>query len=88
MTHEHDGLAGLAAREAGFETTAPPGFTCPAIDKAQRVMRRLAWRVKNRPETPEDEVQALLREGLRHLETVRTENRQMREAFRQKRRST
>jgi len=85
VTHEHDGLAGLAAREAGLETVAPPGFTCPAIDKAQRVMRRLAWRVKNRPETSDDEVQVLLREGLRHLETVRTENRQMREAFRHRR---
>jgi len=77
-------LAGLAAREAGF-APEPPGFTCPAIDKAQRVMRRLAWRVKNRPETSDDEVQVLLREGLRHLETVRTENRQMREAFRHRR---
>lgn len=59
----------------------PPGHTCPKIDSAQRVMRRLAWRVRNRPEAPEDEVSALLREGLQLLEDVREENRQMRRAF-------
>lgn len=59
----------------------PPGFTCPNIDKAQRVMRRLAWRVKNRPEAPEDEVNTLIREGLLLLEQVREENKQMRQAF-------
>ena len=60
---------------------APPGFTCPQIDKAQRVMRRLAWRVKNRPEAPEDEVSRLLSEGLAYLEVVREENKQMRAAY-------
>jgi hypothetical protein len=44
-------------------------------------MRRLAWRVKNRPEAPEDEVSALLKEGLLLLEQVREENKQMRQAF-------
>lgn len=67
--------------------TEVPGWTCPAIDKAQRVMRRLAWRVKNRPEAPEDEVQALLREGLAYLETVREENKQMRRAVRDRERA-
>jgi|DEB19_MinimDraft_3_1074340.scaffolds.fasta_scaffold02011_2 hypothetical protein len=85
--HEHDGLAGLAAREAASHVdVAPPGWTCPAIDKAQRVMRRLAWRVKNRPEAPEDEINALLAEGLKALETVRSENKQMRRAFRKENR--
>lgn len=58
-----------------------PGFTCPTIDKTQRVLRRLAWRVKNRPETPEDEVNALLAQGLALLETVREDNKQMRAAY-------
>lgn len=83
MTHYHEGLAGLAAREAASHVdVAPPGWTCPAIDKAQRVMRRLAWRVKNRPDALEDEVNALLAEGLRALEIVRDENKQMRRACR------
>ena len=87
MTHFHEGLAGLAAREAASHVdVAPPGWTCPAIDKAQRVMRRLAWRVKNRPEAPEDEINALLAEGLKALETVRSENKQMRRAFRKENR--
>ncbi len=66
----------------------PPGFTCPNIDKAQRVMRRLAWRVKNRPESPEDEVSALLKEGLLLLEQVREENKQMRQAFEHRKSNT
>jgi hypothetical protein len=81
----HSDLTGLAAREATNHVTAqPPGWTCPAIDKAQRVMRRLAWRVKNRPETPEDELKRLLIEGMYWLEQVRAENKQMRLAFREK----
>lgn len=63
------------------ELPRPPGHTCPTIDKTQRVLRRLAWRVKNKPEAPEDEVQALLREGLDLLERVRAENTQMRAAY-------
>ena len=59
----------------------PPGHTCPAIDRTQRVLRRLAWRVRNRPECPEDEVAALLAEGLSMLEQVREENRRMRAAY-------
>ena len=61
--------------------TKPPGHTCPNIDRAQRTMRRLAWRVKNRPESPEDEIQTLLREGLETLERVREENKQLRAAY-------
>lgn len=63
------------------EIPKPPGHTCPQIDAAQRYMRRLAWRVKNRPEAPEDEVQRLLREGLAVLEQVRDENKQLRAAY-------
>ena len=63
------------------EIPKPPGHTCPNIDHAQRVMRRLAWRVKNRPECPEDEIQTLLWEGLETLEGVREENKQLRAAY-------
>lgn len=62
-------------------TPRPPGHTCPTIDRTQRVLRRLAWRVRNKPECPEDEVQALLAEGLSLLEQVREDNRQMRAAY-------
>jgi len=65
----------------------PPGHTCPSIDHAQRVLRRLAWRVRNRPECPEDEVQALLAEGLAVLEQVRRDNSQMRAAYHAARRA-
>lgn len=57
----------------------PPGYTCPTIDKAQRAMRRLAWRARN-PERASD-VSDVLSEGLALLETVRTENAAMRKAF-------
>lgn len=59
----------------------PPGFTCPAIDKAQRAMRRLHWRVRH-PEHDGVGEDAVLAEGLAALEQVRAENKQMREAFR------
>lgn len=59
----------------------PPGHTCPAIDQAQRTMRRLAWRIRNRPECDDDEVAKLLADGLAALERVRAENRQMRAAY-------
>lgn len=55
------------------------GFTCPDIDKAQRAMRRLAWRVKHRPESSEDEVSTLLNEGLQALERVREANKRLRD---------
>ena len=60
----------------------PPGHTCPEIDRAQHVLRQLAWRIRNRPADffPAEEVAALLREGLAVLETVREENTAMREA--------
>ena len=63
------------------ELLKPPGHTCPQIDAAQRYMRRLAWRVKNKPDASEDEVRALLREGLAVLEQVREENKQLRAAY-------
>ncbi len=60
----------------------PPGHTCPNIDRAQQVMRQLAWRIRNRPPElySEEEVADALREGLRALEHVREDNTAMREA--------
>ena len=60
----------------------PPGHTCPNIDRAQRVMRQLAWRIRNRPPEfySEDEVAEALREGLLALEHVREDNTAMRDA--------
>lgn len=58
----------------------PPGHTCPAIDKAQGALRRLAWRCANpehRGVTPAE----VMAEGHAALEQVREENRQMRAAY-------
>lgn len=57
----------------------PPGHTCPNIDKAQRQMRRLAWRARNYG--AKGDVSEVLAEGLRLLEEVRQENAQMRAAY-------
>jgi hypothetical protein len=57
----------------------PPGATCPRIDRVQRALRRLAWRVRNRPGA--QDVDELLRQALADLELVREENRQMRAAY-------
>lgn len=62
------------------ETPKVPGLTCPQIDKAQHVMRKLVWRLQHREGTPPDEISALLREGLAALEEVRAENVAMRAA--------
>lgn len=62
------------------EAIRPPGHTCPAIDKAQSALRRLAWRCANPNHygvTPGE----VLAEGLAALEQVREENRQMRAAY-------
>ena len=56
----------------------PPGLTCPKINKAQRAMRRLAWRARH---GRTDDVSEVLSEGLAFLEEVREENRQMRSAY-------
>lgn len=61
----------------------PPGHTCPAIDRAQSALRRLAWRCANPNHygvTPGE----VLAEGLAALEQVRAENAQMRQAFARK----
>lgn len=55
-----------------------PGHTCPNIDKAQRQLRRLAWRVRH---GKKDDVSEVLVEGLKVLEAVRQENIQMRAAY-------
>lgn len=57
----------------------PPGFTCPYIDGAVSALRRLHWRAKNEPRGDEDEI---LQEGIRLLERIRSDNRQMRAAWR------
>lgn len=57
----------------------PPGHTCPNINKAQRSMRRLAWRARN-PDRADD-VSVVLSEGLALLEEVRAENAAMRKAY-------
>jgi hypothetical protein len=65
------------------EDMRPPGHTCPAIDKAQSALRRLAWRCANPNHygvTPGE----VLAEGLSALEQVRAENSQMRQAFARK----
>jgi hypothetical protein len=56
-----------------------PGHTCLAIDKAQRAMRRLAWRARN-PDRASDVIEVLA-EGLALLEQVRSENAEMRKAY-------
>jgi hypothetical protein len=59
--------------------STPPGHTCPAIDKAQRALRQLEWRVRN-PDKSKVDTSAILKEGLAYLEEVRRENKQMRRA--------
>lgn len=58
----------------------PPGHTCPAIDRAQSALRRLAWRCAN-PDHQGTTPGEVLAEGLAALEQVREENRQMRAAY-------
>lgn len=58
----------------------PPGHTCPAIDRAQSAIRRLAWRCAN-PEHVGVTPAEVLAEGLTALEQVRAENAQMRAAY-------
>jgi hypothetical protein len=61
------------------EKMKPPGYTCPNIDKAQRAMRRLAWRARH-PERAGG-TSEVLAQGLALLEAVRAENAQMRKAY-------
>lgn len=58
----------------------PPGHTCPNIDKAQKQMRRLAWRARLKYGGYHD-VDEVLQKGLKALEEVREENAQMRSAY-------
>ena len=73
-----------------------PGHTCPQIDKAQRALRRMAWRahrtkaddgldlpdddIGREVALRQDEVAVILRDGIRALEEVRAENAAMRAA--------
>lgn len=59
--------------------TKPPPATCPNIDKTQRAMRRLHWRIRHGDGRNDED--AVLREGLALLEKVRSENAEMRKAF-------
>ena len=61
--------------------TKPPGHTCPAIDKAQSAMRKLAWRCRHPQHESRVTVDDLIDGGLAALEQVREENRQMRAAY-------
>lgn len=73
----------MAARLLDDDAVRPPGHTCPAIDRAQSALRRLAWRCANPNHygvTPGE----VLAEGLAALEQVRAENAQMRHAFARK----
>lgn len=60
--------------------TKPPGHTCPAIDKAQSAIRKLAWRCVN-PEHRGITASEIMADGLAALEQIREENRQMRAAY-------
>ena len=58
----------------------PPGHTCPQIDKAQSLLRRIRWRQQHRPDE-QTQIRHLFVEAALALETVREENRQMRAAY-------
>lgn len=76
-----DALALDATDEALLEMdTRVPGHTCPAIDKVQRILRQLVWRMDNPDRETRQTVRDLVVAGIAHLETVRTENKQMRQA--------
>lgn len=68
-----DALALLEPSDAGV-----PGHTCPAIDKVQRILRQLVWRMDNPDKQTRQTVRDLVSAGIAHLETVREENKQMR----------
>lgn len=70
-----DALALLEPSDVGV-----PGHTCPAIDKVQRILRQLVWRMDNPDRETRQTVRDLVTAGIAHLETVRTENKQMRQA--------
>lgn len=59
----------------------PPGHTCPAIDRAQSAVRKLAWRCRRPQHESSVTIDDLLDGGLSALETIREENRQMRAAY-------
>lgn len=81
----------------GVSLLKPPGHTCPQIDRAQSMLRRLAWRAhRSNAEAAakisegemtaevalrQDDIAVLLRDGIRALEAVRAENSEMRAAY-------
>ena len=58
-----------------------PDFTCPPINKLQRILRQLTWRASQGEEKHKTAAWKLLSEGLALLETVRSENTQLRKAY-------
>ena len=59
----------------------PPDWTCPEINKAQRIMRQLTWRASQGAAEHKSVAWKLLRSGLEVLEQVRAENALMRTAY-------
>lgn len=74
LTYPH-----MSASECKLDDPKPPGFTCPYIEGAIGALRKLHWRAKNERRGDEDEI---LAEGIRILERIRSDNRQMRAAWR------
>jgi len=58
-----------------------PGHTCPAINRVQRVLRQVIWRMDNPNRATRQDARELLCEGLAALEQVRAENTQIRAAY-------
>lgn len=73
-------MTGYLLHQREMSDPRPPGHTCPAIDRAQSAMRKLAWRVLH-PEHDGVSVGEVLAKGLADLEQVREENTQMRAAY-------
>jgi hypothetical protein len=59
----------------------PPGYTCPAIDRAISEMRKLAWRIVYPDKEAKFSANEVMAAGIAELETVRRENAEMRAAY-------
>ena len=59
----------------------PPGYTCPAIDRAISEMRKLAWRIAYPDKETKVSANEVMAAGIAELETVRRENAEMRAAY-------
>lgn len=72
-------MASDIGKDQSQQVRKPPAATCPNIDKTQRALRRLHWRIRHGDGRNDED--AVLREGLDLLEKVRSENAEMRKAF-------